>query len=85
MIADRCRPLPLPTNPEGVQEACQAAASERARRDAEAREAEVRRQLAAERDEELAAVVGHLEEDFLGREAQLQVGGLLGGVGGVSS
>ena len=35
----------------------------------------MRRQLAAERDEELAAVVGRLEEDFLGKEAQLQVSG----------
>jgi hypothetical protein len=54
------------------QEAWRAAASERARREMEAREAAVRRQLAAERDDEVAAVVGRLEEDALAKEAQLQ-------------
>lgn len=54
------------------QEAWRAAASERARREMEGREAALRRQLAAERDEELAAVVARLEEDALAKEGQLQ-------------
>ena len=54
------------------QEAWRAAASEQARREMEAREAAVRRQLAAERDDELAAVVARLEEDALAKDAQLQ-------------
>lgn len=48
------------------------AASERARREMEAREAALRRQLAVERDEELAAVVARLEEDALAKETALQ-------------
>ncbi len=39
----------------------------------EAREAALRRALAAERDQELAAVVARLEEDALAKEAALQV------------
>lgn len=41
----------------------------------EAREAALRRHLAAERDEELTAVVSRLEEDALAKEAALQAGG----------
>ncbi len=50
----------------------------------EGREAALRRQLAAERDEEIAVVVGRLEEDAMAKEAQLQVSvwcGLWEGVG----
>lgn len=56
-----------------LQEAWRAAASERARREMESREAALRRQLADERDEELAAVIARLEEDALAKEAVLQV------------
>lgn len=62
------RPLNAP------QEAWRAAASDRARREMEGRAAALRRQLEAERDEEIAAVVARLEEDALAKEAQLQVG-----------
>lgn len=57
------------------QEAWRAAASERARRELASREAALRHQLAAERDEELAAVVARLEEDALEKEKALQARG----------
>lgn len=44
----------------------------------EAREAALRRALAAERDQELAAVVARLEEDALDKEAALQATGTNG-------
>lgn len=51
------------------QEAWRAAATERARREMDAREAALRKQLGAEQEEELRAVVGRLEEEALSREA----------------
>lgn len=51
------------------QELWRAAAGEQARRELESRVAELRRQLGAERDEELAAVVARLEDDAVAREA----------------
>lgn len=75
-------PVPCPSPARQPQEAWRAAASERARREMEGREAAVRRQLAAEQEEELRVVVGRLEEEALAREAAAQVG--LGGFVGLA-
>lgn len=57
-----------------AQEAWRAAASERARREMEGREAALRRQLAAQQEEELRTVAARLEAEALEREAEAQVG-----------
>ena len=57
------------------QEAWRAAASARARREMEGREAALRRALAAQQEEELRLVVARLEGEALEREAEAQVGG----------
>lgn len=73
---------PYPALPR-PQEAWRAAASERARRGMQEREAALRRELAAECDEQLRAVVARLEEDALAREAEAQAGGAAGALPGM--
>jgi 5-azacytidine-induced protein 1 len=57
-----------------TQEAWRAAVAERAKQEVEQREAALRRQLVAERDEEIRGVIVRLEAEFLAKEEAVQVG-----------
>lgn len=69
-------PCPIGSPPAlcfGVQEAWRAAVAERAKQEVAAREAAARAAAAAERDEELQAVIARLEGEYAAKEAALQV------------